>query len=98
MNTIGIKSESVRYKVGSGESVVVYIILTHYSTYYTGITNNLIRRWKEHCKGHSSYLRKFTPKEVVYIELFPNRKLAYKKEQYIKRFGARKYLIFKRFK
>ena len=79
--------------MGQVESIVCYIINTHYGTFYTGITNNLIRRWKEHKAGKSSYLRKFKPKEVVHIEVFDNRKLAAKKERYIKKIGAKKYLL-----
>jgi putative endonuclease len=73
--------------------IVCYVISTHYGTYYTGITNNLIRRWSEHKAGKSSYLRKFKPKEVIHIELFGTRKEAAKKEKYIKRVGAKKYLL-----
>ena len=75
------------------EDVVCYIISTHYGTFYTGITNNLIRRWNEHKQGKSSYLSKFTPKEVVYVEVLSNRKEAAKKERYIKSIGASKYLL-----
>ena len=79
--------------MGQVESIVCYIINTHYGTFYTGITNNLIRRWKEHKAGRSSYLSKFKPKEVVHIEVFDNRKEAAKKERYIKKTGANKYLL-----
>jgi predicted GIY-YIG superfamily endonuclease len=75
------------------DEVICYIILTHYGTYYTGITNSLIRRWKEHIAGKSSYLSKFTGKEVVHIEWFSNRKDAAKKERYIKKVGAKLYLL-----
>lgn len=75
------------------EEVIVYIIITHYGTYYTGITNNLVRRWKEHKEGKSSYLSKFKPKEVIFIESFNTRKEAAKKERYIKKVGAYKYLL-----
>ena len=79
--------------MGRFEVVYVYIILTHFGTYYTGITNNLQRRWKEHNDGQSSYLRKFKPKQIVYIEECENRRIAAKKERYIKSIGASKYLL-----
>ena len=79
--------------MGAVEDIVCYIISTHYGTFYTGITNNLIRRWNEHKQGKSSYLSKFTPKEVVYVEVLSNRKEAAKKERYIKSIGASKYLL-----
>ena len=80
------------------EEIICYIILTHYGTTYTGITNNLLRRWKEHNEGKSSYLRRFKPKEVIYIEVFSNRKDAAKKERYIKNIGAKKYLLKQQFR
>jgi putative endonuclease len=80
------------------EEVVVYIIATHYGTYYTGITNNLQRRWKEHVAGQSSYLKVYLPKEVVYVEFCATRKIAAKKERYIKMIGAGKYLLKLRYK
>lgn len=78
--------------------VCVYIIVTCYNTYYTGITNNLIRRWKEHVKGQSSYLSKFKPSHVVYVEFCVNRKVAAKKERYIKSIGAKKYILKKKYR
>lgn len=83
--------------MGGVEEVCLYIIITHYGTYYTGITNNLIRRWREHSTGKSSYLRKFIGKEVVHVEYFNDRRLAHKQELKVKRIGARKYLIKKKF-
>lgn len=80
------------------EEIILYIIITHYGTYYTGITNNLVRRWKEHNDGKSSYLSKFKPKEVIHIEVYSNRKLAAKKERFIKNIGARKYILNYTFK
>ena len=79
--------------MGRFEVVYVYIILTHFGTYYTGITNNLQRRWKEHNDGQSSYLRKFKPKQIIHVEVFNTRREAAKKERYIKSVGASKYLL-----
>jgi putative endonuclease len=73
--------------------IAVYIILTHYGTYYTGMTNSIIRRWGQHVRGESSYLRRVKPKEVVYIEFWPNYSVAGRRERYIKRIGAGKFLI-----
>lgn len=84
--------------IGDKGEVICYIILTHYGTYYTGITNNIIRRWNEHKEGKSSYLSKFKAKEVIHIEVFISRKLAAKREREIKRIGARKYLLLLEFK
>ena len=76
--------------------ILVYIIKTHYNTHYCGITNNLIRRWKEHSTGKSSYLRYKKPHSVVHIEYFENRKLAAKREKIIKRIGVSKFVLIRK--
>lgn len=78
--------------------IALYIILTHFGTYYTGITNSIIRRWNDHKEGKSSYLRKFSPKEVVYIEFYNDRKEAAKNERRVKKIGAKKYMLMKEFR
>lgn len=90
---MGISSELNRDKMGCSELICVYIIVTHYGTFYTGITNNLIRRWCEHVNGKSSYLSKFKPKEVVYVEFHESRRGAAKRERYIKTMHARIFLL-----
>lgn len=96
--SLGLIKEQYIEHLHDTDEVICYIILTHYNTYYTGITNNIIRRWKEHISGKSSYLSKWTGKEVVHIEWFENRKLAAKKERYIKKVGAKKYLLMLKYK
>lgn len=95
---MGTIKESYIEHLHDAREVICYIILTHYNTYYTGITNNLIRRYNEHLSGKSSYLSKYTAKEVVHIEWFDTRKLAAKRERYIKRIGAKKYLLMLKYK
>ena len=73
--------------------VICYIVATHYGTFYTGITNSIIRRWKEHVNGKSSYLRRVKAKEVVWLIVCDDRKIARSYELMIKRVGARKFLI-----
>ena len=48
----------------------VYIIETEDETYYTGMTNDVARRFQEHLSGDSksaSYLKMHKPKYVVYM-------------------------------
>jgi len=48
----------------------VYIIETEDGTYYTGMTNDLARRFKEHLSGKSrsaAYLKMHKPVYVVYM-------------------------------
>ena len=93
-----IKSALCPDKMDCSEFICVYIILTHYGTYYTGITNNLVRRWKEHITGQSSYLSKFKAKEVIYVEFHESRRGAASKERYIKKVGAGKFLLKLKFR
>lgn len=73
--------------------ICVYIIYTHVGTFYTGMTNSLIRRWHEHVNGMSSYLRRVKPKEVVWVEFYKTYSEAGRREQYIKNRGARRFLM-----
>lgn len=74
--------------MGIVDEVVVYIIATHFGTYYCGMTNSLLRRWKEHVKGESKYLSIYVPKEVVHVEWFESYEKAAKREKEIKRGGV----------
>ncbi len=61
----------------------VYILKTSGGTYYTGQTNNLEVRLKQHkSKGSKSakYLRRFESFELVYVEECKSRSEALKKE------------------
>ena len=65
----------------------VYILRTSANTLYTGQTNNLEKRIKEH-KSKSSksakYVRNFDSFELVYFETFATRSEAMKREAYLK--------------
>ncbi|MBD3408080.1 MAG: GIY-YIG nuclease family protein [Candidatus Lokiarchaeota archaeon] len=66
----------------------VYIIETEDETYYTGITNNLLRRMKEHTSGSgrgAAYLRMHKPKYLVYLAECETRSEAQKLEYKIKK-------------
>jgi predicted GIY-YIG superfamily endonuclease len=84
--------------MGGSELVCCYIVVSHRGIYYTGITNNLIRRWKEHNKLGKSWLSLNQPKLVIHLEYFDNRREAAQKERYIKKIGAKKYLLNLQFK
>ena len=62
-------------------------------SYYTGYTNNLYRRWKEHRKGiGAKYTRGKQKVELKYFELYTDRKIAMKRELEIKSFTLEKKL------
>lgn len=64
----------------------VYIIRCYDDSLYTGSTNNVIRRWRQHKNGEGAkYLKANSPKEVVYVEIHDNQSLACKREYAIKK-------------
>jgi putative endonuclease len=65
---------------------VVYIIKNERGHYYTGITTDLERRFREHTgsKLGAKFFRSGAPVEVVWQREFPNRSEATKFECYVK--------------
>jgi len=51
---------------------------------YTGSTNDLDRRLKEHNSGMSKYTKNTAPFELVYKETYNTRIEAYRREMYLK--------------
>ncbi len=65
---------------------VVYIILCQGNSLYTGITNNLEKRFQDHLKGAgASYTRSHKPIKIVYSEALPSHSEALKREFEIKK-------------
>ena len=69
-----------------------YILLLNNNTHYTGITNNKIRRLKEHQDGKSKSTKWYRPVKMIYSKDFKTRKEARRLEVKIKNSGAKKYL------
>ena len=66
----------------------VYIIETEDGTYYTGMTNDVARRFQEHLSGNSHsavYLKIHQPVYVVYLTECETRRDAMKLEQQLKK-------------
>ena len=78
----------------------VYVIKTRKGKFYTGITTDLERRFKEHansCKG-AKYFRSDPPLEIVYKEGLQSRSHALKREWQIKKLNRpQKELLIKHF-
>ena len=69
----------------------VYMLLCEDNTIYTGITNDLKKRFENHISGKGAkYLRGRKPLEIVYTENFQNRSMATKREMEIKKLNRRK--------
>jgi len=66
---------------------VVYIIQTESGTLYTGITNDLKRRFAEHNSPRKGarFFNFSSPKKILFCESHPNRSEALKRESRIKK-------------
>lgn len=64
----------------------VYIIKCGDGSLYTGWTNDLKRRFENHCQGKGAkYTRGRGPLELVYFETFEDKKEAMRREYAIKK-------------
>jgi putative endonuclease len=64
----------------------VYIILCTDDSLYTGITNDVARRFNQHAdKQGAKYFRGRQPKQLVYVETGHDRRSASKRESAIKK-------------
>jgi predicted GIY-YIG superfamily endonuclease len=69
----------------SGDEWFVYILRCADGSLYTGITNDVSRRCKQHNAGTASrYTRSRLPTRLVYQEVHASRSLALKREVAIK--------------
>jgi putative endonuclease len=70
----------------------VYILLCADSSYYTGITNNLVRRFYEHnnSKDELSYTFSRRPTKLIYFETFKYVMNAIAREKQIKKWSRAK--------
>jgi len=59
---------------------------------YTGITNNLNRRLKEHNLGKHFYTKRHSPWIMIYNEKYDSLKEAREREKYLKSASGRKFL------
>jgi putative endonuclease len=70
----------------------VYILECKNKTLYTGITNDLERRLKDHCKKTTHYTSYNPPLRVVFKEPYSTRSEAAKREAQIKSWTRKKKL------
>lgn len=68
----------------------IYIIKCGDNSLYTGWTNNLEKRFEEHCQGKGAkYTKGRGPLEMVYHEVFDNKIDAMKREYSIKKLSRK---------
>ena len=65
----------------------IYMILTDDDRLYTGITTNIIRRWKQHsgASGGARFFRGRKPVKLMYLEPGHDRSSASRREAKIKK-------------
>ncbi|HBF08759.1 MAG TPA: endonuclease [Gammaproteobacteria bacterium] len=70
----------------STEQWLVYILECGDTSLYTGITNNIARRFMQHKKGTGAkYTRSRLPLKIIHLEMYPDRSTASKRESEIKK-------------
>ena len=80
------KTDRVSSKKEGRKTWTVYIIECGNKAFYTGITNNLERRLKEHSQGRGArYTRMYKVNRLVYTEKRRNIRTAMKREREIKK-------------
>lgn len=63
----------------------IYILLCSGGTYYTGSTNNVEKRFKDHLSGKGArYTKSHKPEKIAYKEEFATKSEALKREAEIK--------------
>lgn len=68
----------------------VYILLCSGGTYYTGITNDLDKRFAAHQAGNgSAYTRSHPALKIVYSESYPDKSSALRREAALKHLSHR---------
>lgn len=63
----------------------VYVLRSiKYNRFYTGSTDNLEKRLKEHNSGKTKSIKAFIPWEIIYKEEYLTREEAVMREKYLK--------------
>ena len=69
----------------------VYILLCKDGSYYTGSTNDVEKRFKDHLEGRGArYTKSHKPVKIIYKEEFTSKSKALKREAEIKSWTRKK--------
>jgi putative endonuclease len=72
-------------------SYYVYILICHNGSYYTGSTNNVDKRFKDHLEGRGArYTKSHKPEKIAYQETFSTKSEALRREAEIKKWPRKK--------
>ncbi len=80
------------------KQIFIYILEMSNGKYYTGITQDLDVRIKQHNKGYSKSTRWFRPLKLIFATIAKDRKTARRLEIKIKNISAKRYLLNQRFR
>ena len=87
MNELGAVAQLARaVAAATGQEMFYVYVLRSLKNcrLYTGSTDNVERRLQEHNSGRSKATKYYTPFELVHQERYDNRRLAYRREMYLK--------------
>lgn len=74
--------------------IYLYILKLVDGRYYCGITNDLVRRFKEHSESYKSWASKVGVIKIEYTRSFDTRKQAARMEKKIKLFGVSNFMKY----
>ena len=75
------------------EFYYVYVLLSDKDNkFYTGFTNNLKRRFEEHCKGYVESTKDRRPLTLIYYEACLTQEDTTHREKYLKSFHGKMFL------
>lgn len=72
----------------------VYVLKDNLKRLYKGVTNNLVRRIKEHRSGQTKTTSRMKDIEIAYTETYNSFEEARKREIYLKTAAGRRFLKF----
>lgn len=82
--------------MGAVEGWIVYILQCRSRRLYTGMTGDLLRRWREHLSGGSRFTKGDKPLGVVHVEAFSSKSEAARRERQLKGWTRAKKLAMAR--
>ena len=77
-------------------SYYLYILYSEkYKKHYIGISDNPDRRIQEHNHGQVRSTKAYTPYKLIYMENYPNKAIARKRELFLKRTAKERERLYK---
>ncbi len=70
----------------------VYVLSDESGSFYKGMTNNIVRRMKEHNRGKTQTTRKMSKLKLIYLEKYESLKEAREREKYLKTAAGRRFI------